>query len=251
MRTPAERLAIARQFQQEHAGSSRRTKALAFRDDDQKEIISEHGRRGRGRLLAFNRFISPNVRRTSSGFSTDLAKSAFSSFPRDKTVGVVVNDITADSTGMPVILDTNVVVQGLFSLQTGSPSRRLIELALADGEEIVPCVTNAIVYEYKRILEMFGDDRLENLYRLLLRSIVIPVFPDIEIPPVKADHSDTPFVQALLLTMRGSVGNQRPPSELVTWDRHLLKMTAAEDLPELLRNRIVTPVEILRQLRRK
>lgn len=237
----------AREFQEERAGSGPKR---AFRDDNQDKIIPEHGRRGRGRLLAFNRSISPDVRRTSSGFSADLAKSAFSSFPRDETAGVVVNDITVDFTGMPVILDTNVVVAGLFSLWTGSPSRRLMELALADGEEIVPCVTTAIVYEYKRILEMFGDDHLENLYRLLFRSIVIPLLPDIETLPVRADYSDTPFVQALLLTMSGSAGNQRPLSRLATNDHHLLDMVKGGDLAELLFGRIITPGDLLRELKR-
>jgi predicted nucleic acid-binding protein len=226
MRTPVERKEAARNWQQKHAGLGQRSKTFAFRNDDQDKIIPNRGPRGRGRL------------------------SAFFSFPRTEAVKIVVNDTPVDFTVMPVILDTNVVVAGLFSLRTGSASRQLMEWALADGGKIVPCVTSAIVYEYKRILEKFGDDRLEQFYRLLSRSIEIPILPDIESPPVEADPFDTPFVQALVLTMRGLEGNQRPPSRLVTWDIHLLNMVNEEDSAELLNGRIVTPRDILRELRR-
>ena len=255
MRTAAERKETARQFLKEYANTGPKTKARAFRNDDQAKIIPQHGPRGRGRLGAPNPPVSKSIQ-MSSAFSTYLADSVFSRLfedkntPKDETAKIVVNDIAADSTGMPVILDTSVVVAGLFSLRTGSPSRRLMELALADGEEIVPCVTNAIVYEYRRVLEMFGDDRLEQLYRLLFRSIVIPVLPDIEIPQVEADHSDTPFVQALVLTMRELKGTQRPLSRLATNDHNLLNMSTAEDSTKLLHGRIVTPGDILRELHR-
>ncbi len=228
MRTAEQKIQAVIKFREDHANTGRRPKALAFRDDDQVAVIPRHGPRGRGRLAA--------------AFSAHLAKRALPGF--------FLQDEAAGSTGMPVILDTNVVVGGLFSLRTGSPSRRLMELALADGGEIVPCVTNAIIYEYRRALEMFGDDRLEQLYRLLSKSIVIPILPDIEVPPVKADPADTPFVQALILTMKGLEGNQRPPSRLVTKDYHLINMAIATNSAEWLRGRIVTPRDVLRELHR-
>ena len=236
MKTSAERKEADIKWREKHAGSGPSKKAWDFRDDDQDKIIPEHGRKGRGRLGA--------------AFSAHLAKTAFPSFYQDDAAKIVVNDITADSTGMSVILDTSVVVESLLSPRADSPSRRLMELALADSEEIVPYVTNTIVYEYRRVLGMFGDYGLEQLYRLLFRSIVIPVLPDIEIPPVEADHSDTPFVEALVLAMRGSVGNQRSPSRLATNDHHLLKMSTAEDSTKLLHGRIVTPRQILQELHR-
>lgn len=241
-RSSAERKEAARQFLKDHVGSGQRTKTRAFYDDDPDEIIPNRGPRGprgRKRLSALYKPVTPSIRTPS-----------ISSFPRHEAAKIVVDDIASDSTGMPVILDTSVVVEGLFSLQTGSPSRRLMELALADGEEIVPYVTSAIVYEYKRVLEMFGDDRLEHLYRLLFKSIVIPVLSDIEIPPVEADPFDTPFVQALVLAMRGLKGNQQPLSRLVTKDHHLLNMVKATDSVQSLNGRIVTPAQVLWELHR-
>lgn len=249
MRTSAERKETARQFLKEHANTGPKTKARVLRNDDQDKIIPQRDRKGWGRLPAFSKPIFPDIR-MSSGFSADLTKSVFPSFPRNQAANDAVSDITADYIGIPVILDTNVVVEGLFSLRIGSPSKQLMELALADSEEIVPCVTTAIIYEYKRILEKFGDDRLEHLYRLLFRAIEIPVLPDIEIPQVETDPSDTPFVEALVLTMRGLTDGGRPAPKLVTWDHHLLNMATAEDLPESLRGRIVTPADLLRELKR-
>lgn len=245
-----ERKAAAIAWQKEHLRPSRRANAFASRNDNQNKIIPEHGRRGRGRVSPLQPPAYQTVK-TSSAFSANLARGASVSPFWKRAEEIVGRDATDNPTAQPVVLDTNVVVSGLFTFQEDNKvSKRLMALAL-DADEVAPLVTWPIIGEYQSIFFKYGDYSLSRLCHLLSRSRLIPSLSTVEVPEVNEDPADTPFIEALVQSMRGLTVDQRPPSELVTWDRHLLKMTAAEDLPELLRNRIVTPIEILWQLRRK
>lgn len=250
MRTAEQKKQIkeaARNWQQEHAGSGPKR---AFRDDNQDKIIPQHGQRGRGRTS----YLPPPVYRTvktSSAFSASLARGASVSSFWKRAEEIVGRDATDNPTAQPLVLDTNVVISGLFTFQDDNRvSKRLMALAL-DADEVAPLVTWPIIGEYQSIFFKYGDYSLNRLCYLLSRSRLIPSLSAVEVPEVNEDPTDTPFIEALAQSMRGLTVDQRPPSELVTWDRHLLNMIAAEELDESLRNRIVTPVEILRQLRRK
>lgn len=246
----AERKAAAAVWQKDCSGSNPRTNAFTFRDDDQDKIIPQHGRRGKGRISPSDKPVRYAIK-TSSAFSARLARGASVTPFWKRAEEIVGRDATDNPTAQPVVLDTNVVVSGLFTSQDDNRvSKRLMALAL-DADEVAPLVTWPIIGEYQSIFFKYGDYSLNRLCYLLSRSRLIPSLPAVEVPEVNEDPADTPFIEALVQSMRGLTVDQRPPSELVTWDRHLLKMTAAEDLPELLRNRIVTPIEILWQLRRK
>lgn len=248
MRTAEQKRTIAREFQNKHANTGQKTKAWAFYDDNPDEIMPRHGPRGRGRIPAPSRAVSLNIR-ASSVLSAHLAINASAALFWGRAEKIVGNDITVNPAALPVVLDTSVVVEGLFpSPNNGWASKRLMELVLEAGE-VAPGVTWAIIDEYQSVLRKFGDNNLNQLCRLLSRSALIPILPAIEVPQVETDPSDTPFVEALVLTMCGAE-NQRPPSRLVTRDHHLLDMVKAPDSAELLSGRIITPSHFLRELNR-
>lgn len=254
MTTAVERKAARKEasltWQKEHSKPSSRANRFKLRDDDQKKIIPEHGRRGKGRTSPSDQPAHHAIK-TSSAFSARLARGASVTLFWKRAEQIVGENVSNNPGALRAILDTNVLVAGLLAPQNEfGASRRLMELALKDGK-VIPLVTWPIVDEYQRVCLSRDDLEFNRLCRLLSRSALISSSPAVVVPEVPDDPSDTPFLEALAQSMRGLTVDQRPPSELVTWDRHLLKMTAAEDLPELLRNRIVTPIEILWQLRRK
>lgn len=245
----AERKAAAAVWQKDHFGSSPRTNALTFRNDDQGEKIPQHGRRGKGRISPSEKPAYLAVK-TSTSFSARLVTGSSVALFWKKAEEIVGHDTTDNPNALPVVLDTSVVVAGFFpSPDNGTASKRLMELVL-DAGEVAPWVTWAIIDEYQSVFLKYGDDYLNRLCRLLSKSELIPPLPTIEVPEVDEDPSDTPFIKALVLTMRGLAWDQRPPSRLVTRDHHLLDMIEKKDSAELLYGRIVTPGDILRELRR-
>lgn len=124
-------------------------------------------------------------------------------------------------------------------------------MALAlDADEVAPLVTWPIIGEYQSIFFKYGDYSLNRLCYLLSRSRLIPSLSAVEVPEVNEDPTDTPFIEALAQSMCGLTVDQRPPSILVSWDNHLLNMVNEEDSAELLRGRIMTPKDLLRELKR-
>lgn len=249
MRTSAERKEAARAWQSEHSGSSPRANAFAFRDDDQDKIIPQPGRRGRGRTLQLDKPAYQAVK-TSTAFSTHLAIGASVALFWEKAGQIVGKDVSDNPDALPVVIDSNVVIAGLFEFRNKGPSQRLMEFALTTGE-VVPLVTWPIISEYQRVFLGQGDRGLNRLCQLLSSSKLVPSFPAVVVPEVPDDPSDTPFLEALAQSMRGLIDDERPAPSLVTWDHHLLNMAAVEELDDSLRGRIVTPAAFLRQLPRK
>lgn len=242
------RKAAALAWREEHRGFSPRGNAFNFRDDDQDKKIPRHGRRGKGRQLRPDKSALQAVK-TSKDFSTILVIGAsVASFWKgaEQIVGI---DVPDNSGVLRAVLDTNVVFAGLLAPNNkDGASRRLMELALDEGK-VLPLVTWPIIEEYQRVC--FGYDHdFKFLCRLLSRSELVPSSPAVVVPEVSDDSSDTPFLEALALSLRGLAADERPQTRLVTWDKHLLQMNHDKDLPEPLRGLIIDPREALWELNR-
>lgn len=244
----AERKAAAAVWQKEHPGPSRRANAFAFRNDDSGKI-PQHGRRGKGRPFRLDMLALKAVK-TSRAFSTHLAIGSSVAQFWEKAGQIVGNDVFDNPETPRAVLDTNVIVAGLLAPNNKDrASRRLMELALDEGK-VLPLVTWSIIEEYQRVCLGHGDRNFKLLCRLLSRSKLVPSSPAVVVPEVPDDPSDIPFLEALALSMRGLADDKQASTSLVTWDHHLLNMATVEELDNSLRSRIVTPVEILRELRR-
>lgn len=245
----AERKAAAIAWQKKNSEPSRRANAYAFRNDDPAEKIPMHGRRGKGRPLRLDKSALQAVK-TSKTFSTRLVTGASVALFWKRAEQIVGQDVSDKPGALPVVLDSNVVVAGLLASKNGyEVSRRLMELAL-NGGEVVPLVTWSIIEEYQRVCLGHGDRNFNLLCQLLSRSKLVSPSPAVVVPEVDEDPSDTPFLEALALSMRGLIDDERPAPRLVTWDHHLLDMAAVEELDASLRRRIVTPADLLRELKR-
>lgn len=248
MRTSAERRAAAIAWQKEHPGPSRRANAFASRNDNQNELIPQHGRRGRGRTHQLDK-PAYLAAKTSTAFSARLVTGSSVALFWKRAEKIVGQDVHDNLGALHAVLDSNVVVAGLLAPKNEyGASRRLMQLALDDGK-VVPLVTWPIIEEYQRVCLGHGDREFNLLCRLLSRSELVSPSPAVVVPEVDEDPSDTPFIEALAQSLRGLADDKLPP-RLATWDRHLLKMAGMEELDESLRGLIVTPGEILRELRR-
>ncbi len=135
-----------------------------------------------------------------------------------------------------VVLDTNVVVSGLF---WRGESYRIIRLLNAGNLKLV--ISPRIIAEYLRVVQ--SDEILEKIgetqrlavttsaHKLLLDADVVE--PKIRLDVVKADPDDDKFLEAAL------AGKAK---YLISKDKRLLKIGAYEDV------RIITPEAFLELL---
>jgi uncharacterized protein len=121
------------------------------------------------------------------------------------------------------VVDTNVLVSGMMSLDEMSPPARIFD-AMVDGK-LRFLLSESLLAEYRRVLlrpHMTKRHGLteEDVDRLLLEIVLNAVIrnPVVEIEAGTETHGDEHIV-ALLKTMPGSV--------LVTGDRRLAGMVAA------------------------
>lgn len=250
MRTTAETLEIARQFQKEHAGSGPKTKARAFRNDNQDKIIPQHGRRGHGRILKENVYTSPVIK-TSRRFSAELAQTAYPpalGFMR-QIEPVIGTELTAKPDAVNVVLDANVVVYPLIVSPGGKnryPDRRRVLDMVLDGE-LLPHVLPSIIFEYANTVNILAlcsqnprrtrAEGFSNLAEILKKSRPLPI-PKLQLETRVSDPDD----RILFIAYAQLLADHPDSTFLVTEDYHLLRLQTGEG--SLAKN-IVTTAELL------
>jgi predicted nucleic acid-binding protein len=244
----ARKVAAERFHENLPSGRSKMSRMYARPDDDQEVKIPKHGKRGL-RRLPFEDKSASLLAKTSSIYSKVLIqKSEDTEFWKDagKIIGI---DVIAEPDAPLVVLDTNVVVSGLPGKEKYDTAIELMDLALNCGS-VASLITWEMVGEFQGTLKMLGDNHFLQLRKLLTRSVLISVLPDVAVPEVKADPDDTIFVEALIQAMRYSRENKKKAPYLVTIDNHLLKASRITEFDRKLRGRIITPEDLLKDLRR-
>ena len=132
---------------------------------------------------------------------------------------------------MRVVLDTNVVVSGLFF---GGPPRAVLD-AWADGElEVV--MTPSILEEYRRVCDRMSEAYPTTDYRKVLYPLVAQarfVSDSVDALPVTTDPDDDKFMWC----------GRRADAPVVSGDQHLLGADGWSGV------RVFTPRDFLAHLR--
>ena len=256
MRTSAERKKAAQDWNSDHFRSSPRTSAFASRDDNQRKIIPEHGRRGRGRVVKGNNvYTGPGII-TSRRFSAELAQTAYPpalGFMR-QIEQVIGSELTAKTDAVNVILDANVVAYPATVSPGGKnryPDRRRVLDMVLDGE-LLPHVLPSIIFEYANtvnILALCSQNPREtraqgfsNLAEILKKSRPLPI-PKLQLETRVSDPDD----RILFVAYAQLLADHPDSAFLVTEDYHLLRLQIGEG--SLAKN-IVTAAELLEVMER-